>query len=92
MDFEHFSSIFQAGGLIAFAWVVWAELKTQRSERATLDTKYHDILTNIRTILASIETGLLSAARSERSDAIPVPIRESRMKTNPGYVTRRDDQ
>lgn len=58
MGLEEFSALIQTGGLLGFAYLVWTELKTQRAERAALDAKYHELLSTIKSSLATIQAEL----------------------------------
>lgn len=70
MDFKDFAPWVQTGGLLAFAWVVWHELKTQRTERNAHDENYSKQLMFLRETMAIIKNILeMSMSNSQKSRA-----------------------
>lgn len=51
-----YAQLIQAGGLAAFAYAVWTELRTQRTEFAAAQKQLHDHLLAIRALLVEIKT------------------------------------
>jgi hypothetical protein len=54
MEFKDFAPLIQTGGLLAFTWVVWNELKTQRAERNVQDEIYNSKLIALGETIAII--------------------------------------
>lgn len=50
----------QMGGLLAFSWIVWQELRIQRAERNALDERLIVQLKTMAESIASMVAGLMA--------------------------------
>lgn len=60
MDIKDYAALMQMGGLLAFSWIVWQELRTQRQERNALDERMFRQLSAMAESIASMVAGLMA--------------------------------
>jgi hypothetical protein len=68
MDFKDYAAVMQMGGLLAFSWVVWNELRTQRTERSTTDVENRKVQSEILKTLTTLSSLLTTSQRRRTKD------------------------
>lgn len=77
MGLQDYAALAQAGGLLAFSWVVWQELKTQRVERANSEASNRKILNKISEDFNKLRNALLtSMPSSQRKRTIEILVQQ----------------